>query len=202
MLNSPGTTFTHNGVVYTVNPAPQDLTLNEAFDPYGRLLQLIGTTQRVRDGFGRAYTDPPTEFIQYKTIQIWNICNLSADTHPMHVHEFNAMILRRRPINASAFNGRVVFTGPGRGPEPGEEGWKETFKMHPGECTTIAILVEDPLPGRTAIVQANGNTYTGTLPTSPRLLNTYGITGDEYVWHCHILEHEEHDMMRPVVANP
>ena len=33
-----------------------------------------------------------------------------------------------------------------------------------------------------------------TLPTSPR------TGGHEYVWHCHILEHEEHDMMRPLVV--
>ena len=40
-----------------------------------------------------------------------------------------------------------------------------------------------------------------TVPASPRLLNDYGIAGGaEYVWHCHILEHEEHDMMRPLVV--
>jgi Multicopper oxidase len=27
----------------------------------------------------------------------------------------------------------------------------------------------------------------------------YGINGAEYVWHCHILEHEEHDMMHALV---
>ena len=32
-----------------------------------------------------------------------------------------------------------------------------------------------------------------TVPASPR------TGGNEYVWHCHILEHEEHDMMRPLV---
>jgi spore coat protein A len=35
---------------------------------------------------------------------------------------------------------------------------------------------------------------------SPRLADQYGIQGAEYVWHCHILEHEEHDMMRPLVV--
>ena len=38
------------------------------------------------------------------------------------------------------------------------------------------------------------------VPASPRLRDQYGITGAEYVWHCHILEHEEHDMMRPLVV--
>jgi len=39
------------------------------------------------------------------------------------------------------------------------------------------------------------------VPESPRLKQSYGIRGGhEYVWHCHILEHEEHDMMRPLVV--
>jgi spore coat protein A, manganese oxidase len=38
------------------------------------------------------------------------------------------------------------------------------------------------------------------VPLSPRLQQAYGIKGAEYVWHCHILEHEEHDMMRPLVV--
>ena len=43
------------------------------------------------------------------------------------------------------------------------------------------------------------------VPFSPRLQAYPGlqkINGFEYVWHCHILEHEEHDMMRPLVALP
>jgi spore coat protein A len=36
-------------------------------------------------------------------------------------------------------------------------------------------------------------------PPSPRLQNGYGMKGAEYVWHCHILEHEEHDMMHALV---
>jgi hypothetical protein len=45
-------------------------------------------------------------------------------------------------------------------------------------------------------------TATGTVPYSPRLAAApYGIQGDEYVWHCHILEHEEHDMMHPLIGS-
>jgi len=201
----PGSSVTHNGVSYTFLSATQELTLNENFDIQGRLQQLVGTTvPLVKGTLGRAYLDAPTEFVQYKTIQIWNIYNLTADTHPMHVHLFNAMILRRRPFSVASFAGIPNWTGPGRGPDPSETGWKETFKMNPGECTTIAILVEDPLPGRTAAVTGTYTgvpfNYTGNLLKSPRLLSAYGLNADEYVWHCHILEHEEHDMMRPLVA--
>jgi spore coat protein A len=44
-----------------------------------------------------------------------------------------------------------------------------------------------------AIKTAGGATI--STPSSPR------TTGAEYVWHCHILEHEEHDMMRPLVVS-
>ena len=186
----PGaTTIPLNGATYFVNPIPKELTLNESFDAFGRLQQLVGTNVAVGKGqFGRAYLDPVTEQVTYGTIEIWNIYNLTADVHPMHFHLFNVMVLRRRLFRN--YNGTPTWAGLGRGPDPGEEGWKETVKMWPGECTTVAVLVENPLPSRTVTVGAN----TSILPTSPR------IGGDEYVYHCHILEHEEHDMMRPLKA--
>jgi spore coat protein A len=65
-------------------------------------------------------------------------------------------------------------------------GWRETVRMNPGEITRVAMQFKLP---------------TGTAPpNSKRLLASYGINGAEYVWHCHILEHEEHDMMRPMVV--
>ena len=167
--------------------------------------------------------------MNYGSVYVWNIFNLTGDTHPMHVHEFNAMILSRRLFDVKNFTGTPVYLALGVNPSPTENGWKETFKMHPGECTKLAILVEDPLPaptyphggtytfqipgngqgtvtGRPQVVvtpTAGGGTFTGTLPISPRLLQTQygGLVGDEYVWHCHILEHEEHDMMRPLVCH-
>ena len=71
----------------------------------------------------------------------------------------------------------------------------------------MAALVEDPMPparyprdvttGRptVAVIVGGADPVTSILPVSPRTGN------DEYVWHCHILEHEEHDMMRPLIAS-
>jgi FtsP/CotA-like multicopper oxidase with cupredoxin domain len=84
--------------------------------------------------------------------------------------------------------------------------------MYPGEVTIVAALVEDPMPPDLYPRDANGRpqvavtvrkkTELCAVPPSPRLAAAYGLTNhDEYVWHCHILEHEEHDMMRPLVAS-
>ena len=198
-LNIPGTSHVFNGISYNVLPFTQELTLNERFDTYGRLIQMLGTTTPVAGGgFGTPYDGVGSmapQMVQYGTIQIWNIYNLTADAHPMHFHLFNVMVLRRRPFNAANFTGIPAFTGPGVGPDPNETGWKETVRAMPGECITVAILVEHPLPSRMVDVpQAVGSPARSTLPVSPR------TGGDEYVWHCHILEHEEHDMMHAMVA--
>ena len=74
-----------------------DRTLNENFDTYGRLQQLVGTNvlpnPAIPGAFGRAYLDAPTEQVNYNSVYVWNVFNLTGDTHPMHVHEFNAMVL-------------------------------------------------------------------------------------------------------------
>jgi spore coat protein A len=69
-------------------------------------------------------------------------------------------------------------------PEANEIGWKETVRMNPGEVTTVIMKFDLPKLPTAAMRNA----------TSPR------TGGHEYVWHCHILEHEEHDMMRPLVV--
>jgi len=158
------------------------LTLNEAFDQYGRLIQLLGTNVPAGAGFGRAYTDPPTENVVAGATEIWQIANLTGDTHPIHFHLVNVQIVARQPFQVGNFNGVPNYIGPARGPNPTELGWKETVQMHPGEVTTVVARFD--LPGGLPF----------QVPASPR------TGGNEYVWHCHILEHEEHDMMRPLVV--
>jgi spore coat protein A len=178
--------------VSTVAPIPpitvpntvfrRQLTLNEAFDLYGRLQQLLGTTApQAAGGFGIDYLAAPTENITIGTPEVWEIFNLTADTHPIHFHLNNCQILSRQPFKV--VNGVFTPTGLARGPQPNEVGWKETVQMHPGEVTRVY--------------------FPWTMPTAPFAYpNSPRTGGKEYVWHCHILEHEEHDMMRPLIANP
>jgi spore coat protein A len=167
------------------------LTLNEQFDAYGRLTQFLGTDTVGPSGkLGRTYSDPATETPTAGDVEVWEIGNLTGDTHPIHFHLVNVQILDRTPFNAATYTGGAfTLTGPPRPPEAYELGWKETVKMHPGEVIRVIMKFDVP-----PILKADGTTVVPT-PPSPR------TGGNEYVWHCHILEHEEHDMMRPLVVS-
>jgi len=165
----------------------RDLTLNEDFDEYGRLIQMLGTNESNstdifgKPFFGRGYMEPTTERVQRGSTEVWRIFNLTGDTHPMHFHLVNVQVISRQPFDAANYNGNPQFTGPARLPDRNEYGWKETVRMNPGECTTVIMKFDLPK-------------VPYAVPDSPR------TGGAEYVWHCHILEHEEHDMMRPLVV--
>jgi spore coat protein A len=168
-------------------PGTRDLALYETVDQYGRLAQNLGGL-----GGPMAQLDAPTEVVQAGTVEVWRVFNATADTHPIHFHFFNVRVLSRQPFSWGG-GGVPNITGGLLPPDPAEQGWKETVKFNPGECTTL--LVEMP--------STAGLAPTGvTIPESPRLAsyNDPTVAGAEYVWHCHILEHEEHDMMRPLVV--
>jgi spore coat protein A, manganese oxidase len=130
------------------------------------------------------FEDPITETPQVGTIEDWVYINLTEDTHPIHNHLVQFQVVGRTPFDAEAYeaayggpNGVPVgidptpfATGPMQPPEPTERGFKDTVQANPGEFTTIRAQYD--------------------LPT--------GLTAPQtYVYHCHILEHEDNDMMRP-----
>jgi spore coat protein A len=159
------------------------LTLNETFDEYGRLIQNLGTDQAVNPGvYGRAYMDDATEVVNPGTIEAWEIINLTGDTHPIHFHLVNVQVLSRQAYDEPNYaGGQPVYIAPATAPDLNELGWKETVRMNPGEVTRVLMQFKLPV-------------VPFTVPQSPR------TGGFEYVWHCHILEHEEHDMMRPLIV--
>ena len=145
-------------------------------------MQMLGTDVPTSPGFfGRGYDDPSTENPTAGSTEIWNIFNLTGDTHPIHFHLVNVQVVGRQAFQTRRSDGVSRFTGPFRPAEANEAGWKETVRMNPGEVTQVIMrfdLPSAPVP----------------IPVSPR------TGGHEYVWHCHILEHEEHDMMRPLIV--
>jgi len=162
-------------------------TLNEDFDKYGRLRQVLGTNVG-----GVEYLASPTEVAHRGEVQRWQIFNLTGDTHPMRFHLVNVVIRKREywafdSLGSPLLNGQglpYAIPGSEHPVDENDKGWKETVRINPGEIVTVDMKFDMP----------------SGAPPSPRLQASYGITGAEYVWHCHILEHEEHDMMRPLVV--
>jgi FtsP/CotA-like multicopper oxidase with cupredoxin domain len=79
-----------------------------------------------------------------------------------------------------------TLTGPVIVPEAGEVGWKDTIKVYPGYVTRIVArwTPQEKAIGSTA----PGQNAFSFDPTS----------GPGYAWHCHILDHEDNEMMRPL----
>jgi FtsP/CotA-like multicopper oxidase with cupredoxin domain len=134
--------------------------------------------------------------------EIWKVTHNGVDTHPIHFHLFNVQVINR-----------VDWGGVVKPPEPNELGWKETLRMNPLEDCIVAMrpsvpklefgvpdsvrLLDPAMPEGSTMgfvpFDGNGN------PTTT--VNEYYNFGWEYMWHCHILSHEEMDMMRPIQVN-
>jgi len=191
--NQPGLLY-NNGDPSMPGPVPytgrvdRQLTLNEDFDDYGRLIQTMGTfTSKSKDNqnldtWGLPYMAAVTENPTAGATEVWQIFNLTGDTHPIHFHLVNVQIIQRQMFTGDPTND-ITLVGSAMPPDANELGWKETVRMNPGEVTTV--IMQFTLP---KLPPSMGD------PLSPR------TGGHEYVWHCHILEHEEHDMMRPLVV--
>jgi spore coat protein A len=112
-------------------------------------------------------------------VEDWLLVNTTGDTHPIHLHLVTFEVLDRRPFDVAAYDPTtqtIVYTGPAVPAAANENGRKDTVQAHPGEVTRIRARFE--LPDE------------GTIELPP------GVAYPQYVWHCHILEHEENDMMR------
>ena len=121
------------------------------------------------------WEEPVTEDPRAGSIEIWRIINTTGDAHPIHLHLVQFQILDRQPFDVDQFPDRLVFTGPRVRPPRNEfRAAKDTVKSFPGEVTRIISKFD--LPRGTRI--SPGQKF-------------------RYVFHCHILEHEDNDMMRP-----
>ncbi|CAI5989594.1 unnamed protein product [Closterium sp. NIES-65] len=138
---------------------------------------------------GKMHHDPATEIAKEGTAELWNIINLSADAHAMHLHLIQHRAISRRPFDIAKFQaGKCSFkdksktscyTGPAVDVNANERGWKDTTLSQPGEVLTIY----------TPFYQQSG----------VKTFEFDASRGPGYVWHCHMLEHEENDMMRPLI---
>jgi spore coat protein A len=115
------------------------------------------------------WDDPITENPMLNDIEQWDIYNLTEDAHPIHLHLVAFQIVDRQRIKA-------------------------TFDEHTGVVSDVKILGQPTPP------PANEKGWKDTAIMLPgevtRILAKFDKEG-LYVWHCHILSHEDHEMMRP-----
>jgi len=204
-------------------------TLWDGTNPYGTIRPDFTAVTSQGETF--YYTELPKE----GETEVWEIINLTADAHPIHLHLVQFQLLSRQPFDLKGYTAvyNAAFPGagallpgvymPGYGPPltyttpnldgavggnpavgalgflkgaavpplPSEQGWKDTVIMYPGEVTRIVVRwAPTDLPNTTTAT----NAY---YPFDPN-------GGHGYVWHCHIIDHEDNEMMRPtsVIANP
>ncbi len=159
----------------------REIMLNEVADPITGvpIAAMIDNTP---------YMDAATETPTVGDTEIWAFINTTGDAHPMHTHLVSFQILDRQPFNAKAYLAAFNATGEKPAlapyllgapvpPPANEAGWKDTARAMPGEV--LRIIAKFDLPSGRVQVPA-------------------GRVNPEWVYHCHILEHEENDMMRPL----
>src|SRR4051794_5236871 len=144
--------------------------------------------------------------------QIWKITHNGVDTHPIHFHLYDVQI-----INRVTWDNIIIP------PEPTELGWKDTVRISPLEDTIVAVrpivptlpfAVPDssrplnpmmPIGAKGDVskagLEAGFNNTDATGNPIAAITNEVADLGWEYVFHCHILSHEEMDMMRPVTVH-
>lgn len=186
--------------------------LSEGFDvDFGRMDIRLGSTPNpltptVGAGFvlGLArYIDPPTEILNDGETILWRIAHLGVDSHAMHFHLFNMQVINH-----------VDWTNVIKPRYDDEIGWRETIRTNPMEDIIVAIKpmsmpLPFPIPNSNRVldpstpVNSTTNFYPVAppmgIPAVPQQSNVMTNFGWEYVWHCHLLGHEENDMMRPMV---
>jgi FtsP/CotA-like multicopper oxidase with cupredoxin domain len=163
------------------------MTLNELLDeddPIGAFLN------------GMTFMSPATELPELGSTELWEVVNLTGDTHPIHLHLVQFQLLNRQKINVKRYESSFAKLNPtlpttsyvpipieeflqGRpmSPDPNEVAWKDTYRVNPGEVARFLIRF---------------------TPQDASPSFAFDATAEPgYVWHCHILEHEENDMMRP-----
>jgi spore coat protein A len=115
------------------------------------------------------FHDPITENPALNSTEIWEIYNATVDAHPIHLHMVSSQLINRQRFMANV-------------------------DEHTGATTDIRLLGQPrpPAPEEQAW-KDTWITYPGEVT---RLIAKFDIEG-LYAWHCHILSHEDHEMMRP-----
>ncbi|KAM7484633.1 hypothetical protein LguiA_000642 [Lonicera macranthoides] len=141
---------------------------------------------------GKSYEEPATEVSKVGTTEVWNVINLTEDNHPLHIHLGLFVVLEQRElVNVDEFRECMLKINDAKKCDINkyargksikvldyEKGWKNVYKMTPGYVTKIVV--------RFSYIHSNAS-YPFDATSEPG-----------YVYHCHILDHEDNAMMRPL----
>ncbi len=184
-----------------------------------------GETNRMRALDGLDFSSPPTEFPLVGATEQWDLVHTGEEeeveegeepdadlgTHMIHLHLIEFQVLNRQEFDREAYlqqwnliNGHRPVTrqivvdptpfliGDPIPPLPYETGWKDTVRALPAHVNRI-VARWAPQEVPTGDVRPGQNLF----PFDPTVFPTDPFTGPGYVWHCHLLGHEDNDMMRP-----
>jgi spore coat protein A len=172
-----GTSLRKNPIEELVqNGATRSLVLFEGLDEYGRLQPLLGT---LADG-SLTWNDAITENPMKNDIEVWEVYNATGDAHPVHQHLVAFQIINRESFT-SDFDTKPQL-------------------QHNGTYGEGGIISNIVLGDDARLPEPNERGWKDTAIMLPgevtRVIAKYDLEG-RYVWHCHILSHEDHEMMRP-----
>ncbi len=221
-----------NGQSTTKQLSVINKAIQELFDPiFGRMnatlaVELPFSTATVATTIPLAYIDTPVErldAIADGETQIWKITHNGVDGHPVHFHLVNVQVINRvgwdgtiKPPEANELGWKETLRM-----NPLEDVYVAVKAVHPvvpfGLPTSNRLLDPsqvqnsglnftniDPTTGLSPANQTYLVNGVMTLMQTPAGVYSNQLTGfdNEYVWHCHILGHEENDFMRPFIFHP
>lgn len=146
---------------------------------------------------GRAFEDPlhPQEQHDLDAIEDWVLINSTADMHPMHIHLVHFEVLEKGTLAADDYAPATVLAMPdvlGAGLQPDVDDLGQTVDH--GSNSAYTVRADEA--GWKETVRVPPASADGLRVGYVRVRAKFDIAGT-YMWHCHILAHEEHEMMRP-----
>jgi FtsP/CotA-like multicopper oxidase with cupredoxin domain len=132
-------------------------------------MAMLGTLNPDGTGNPLGWMDPVSENPALGATELWEIYNFTADAHPIHVHLVQFQVVDRQALTTDDEGVALQPASPIEGSNRGPEAWETGFKD-----TVIA--------------------YPGEIT---RIKVTFDKAG-QYAWHCHIVDHEDNEMMRPI----
>jgi Multicopper oxidase len=160
------------------------------------------------------WNSPTTEDIRLGDTEEWQIWNLTPDAHPIHLHLVRFELVSRQVVNfrgmQQAFLDEAIEEGISVGPvaivEDGTDLKPMNILMHDGKSLGLGYKAVSPNAGMVLTLFEKDNVMYSdyaqpldTITALPGQVTTIRATFDKpgrYVWHCHVLSHEDHQMMR------